>query len=944
MTNESTAPYRSKKFARGFSLMALAFLVYILQWRGLDTMRSSSSFEQFLSDRDLLFGKEEQDEKDYVDLFNTTTTVISSDSGSAEEKGRMVLFNTTNTTTADNSSESGSAEKGRMILFNTAKTTTAVNSSDSGSAEKGHMALFNTTNTTTTVDSSYDNSALLGSGDQDEKDYMDLSSTTNITTPVDSSDEGSAVSCRVKWDEERWNLIETEWYPQELPFLLEVMESSDQTTHTILFAKIKNPLNSGEKPDDYFLKNWSCWYEAVEDSKPMKDNNTTMEQPAVRVAQNPNKAKNAIVLICDSQPADTNDHTISTYRLTGVRHSNSNYTYDLARPMECDQRQNERDRPRLFEQRHNNTNHNTSSKPSKIGACLLAQGNSTFNQIPQWVEYHRLIGVQHFWIYINEPMQKTQIDSLYQQPYITYMPWHLKHPVRGYVLGIDFFAQMPEQFSCLHNTKRYQFDWFTTTDVDEYIQVVSNNEASSPRSYQNFLDDNYDPANYGCLEMRSIPHGRNKFQNESTHDLTLDYTWRHNTTALRPKGREKQIYNPQKINTLGVHYCWGGPGKRVTLNFTNEIRLNHYKRANEGIFRVDARKKEQESNIVQDTAFRDQYRSQVLQALGWEDNDELKDHVQDDKPKEVLEAQDLTKVVKAIENNSIKSTSLLETLKQDIKEAFEVPTTSTSDGTVASNPTEPVREAEDSAATANNTTIPRIMHFCYVSKYLQEPQPAIPDKVLNNIEGWQKLHPDWQVMVWNNKMVKSHFPHIAQLANNITIMAWVADLIRYHAVEKFGGIYMDTDIVAMQSLEPLRTLGAFTVCEKPSRSAPPYQHPTINVTDVEIQNKTKDCKSTINEIIGATKQHPALTRISQQVINGTIAAIQRRQVNGRFILEVTGPIAWSRVSLLENNGVHVLQSYTFLPCSGRNPAKNCIVEKFQNKTNIFGMHEWSKSW
>ena len=56
----------------------------------------------------------------------------------------------------------------------------------------------------------------------------------------------------------------------------------------------------------------------------------------------------------------------------------------------------------------------------KIGICIQFRGEFDRQLIPQWIEYHKMIGIDHFWIFPNESWNMT---GLYNTSYITYVPW-----------------------------------------------------------------------------------------------------------------------------------------------------------------------------------------------------------------------------------------------------------------------------------------------------------------------------------------------------------------------------------------------------------------------------------------------------------------------------------------------------------------------------------------
>ncbi|VDH94022.1 Hypothetical predicted protein [Mytilus galloprovincialis] len=66
-------------------------------------------------------------------------------------------------------------------------------------------------------------------------------------------------------------------------------------------------------------------------------------------------------------------------------------------------------------------------------------------------------------------------------------------------------------------------------------------------------------------------------------------------------------------------------------------------------------------------------------------------------------------------------------------------------------------------------------------------------------------------------MIKLKFPKLANLLKKIPTPAWIADIVRYKVLYEYGGLYLDTDIRANRSVEPLlaKFKSGFVVCERP---------------------------------------------------------------------------------------------------------------------------------
>jgi len=106
---------------------------------------------------------------------------------------------------------------------------------------------------------------------------------------------------------------------------------------------------------------------------------------------------------------------------------------------------------------------------------------------------------------------------------------------------------------------------------------------------------------------------------------------------------------------------------------------------------------------------------------------------------------------------------------------------------------------EISSLENNNNNIPKLIHLIWVGE--NNPPPYFESHVL----GWQERMPDWEIRVWRNEDINvDHFPPaIIDIINLCEKGAQKADIMRYFIVEKYGGVYLDSDITPHRSLDPL---------------------------------------------------------------------------------------------------------------------------------------------
>ena len=105
--------------------------------------------------------------------------------------------------------------------------------------------------------------------------------------------------------------------------------------------------------------------------------------------------------------------------------------------------------------------------------------------------------------------------------------------------------------------------------------------------------------------------------------------------------------------------------------------------------------------------------------------------------------------------------------------------------------------------------VPRIIHLCWFGR---GEKPAAVQKC---IDSWKKCLPDYQIMEWNEDNFPMELWPYAKEAYDNRQYAFVSDVARLHALYLHGGIYMDTDMEVIASLDPLLEKEGFIGFERP---------------------------------------------------------------------------------------------------------------------------------
>lgn len=100
--------------------------------------------------------------------------------------------------------------------------------------------------------------------------------------------------------------------------------------------------------------------------------------------------------------------------------------------------------------------------------------------------------------------------------------------------------------------------------------------------------------------------------------------------------------------------------------------------------------------------------------------------------------------------------------------------------------------------------IPKVIHYCWFGG---KPKPKLAEKC---IKSWKNHCPDYRIVEWNeDNFDLSSAPNYVRQAMEAGRWAFVTDYVRLRALTEQGGIYMDTDVELVKSLNPYLKHPAF---------------------------------------------------------------------------------------------------------------------------------------
>ena len=176
---------------------------------------------------------------------------------------------------------------------------------------------------------------------------------------------------------------------------------------------------------------------------------------------------------------------------------------------------------------------------ASIGMCtnIVGKGTDRDNAL-QWVEYHRIIGVDHTWIYVDSDWDENKQPD---RPYLSWVPYNFDIETfnftdRPWTEQNELF-RVTSQVECLLRARRMGMEWIIFTDIDEYVQVVDNSTIFGDDQHilKHLLNTYYkdERDKIGGLVMNSIPFGNNlEIEKKPTKTLMIDHVYRN---KINPK-------------------------------------------------------------------------------------------------------------------------------------------------------------------------------------------------------------------------------------------------------------------------------------------------------------------------------------------------------------------------------------------------------------------------
>jgi len=264
----------------------------------------------------------------------------------------------------------------------------------------------------------------------------------------------------------------------------------------------------------------------------------------------------------------------------------------------------------------------------KIGACI-SRFWGQHDLVPEWIAYHRLLGVQHFWFFVAEPFENIANTMPRFEPDITYVPYnyvwraHYKNAPADFRInyGGEALFQGAANNHCLYFAKQYGLDFIFTPDLDEYVNILDPNitHSSTKPPLQQYLEKKKSTKlDQVCLF--GAGYGRNPLEEglDKKFELSIDFTYRKDRRKSQTKdlvyhdgkgagGRKKCFYNPLRVWDVFVHSLQGSKGGGYSImEQISTVELCHFRSP------LNGPQETMPEDLVSYPKMRDLYRDKVI--------------------------------------------------------------------------------------------------------------------------------------------------------------------------------------------------------------------------------------------------------------------------------------------------------------------------------------------
>ena len=228
--------------------------------------------------------------------------------------------------------------------------------------------------------------------------------------------------------------------------------------------------------------------------------------------------------------------------------------------------------------------------------------------------------------------------------------------------------------------------------------------------------------------------------------------------------------------------------------------------------------------------------------------------------------------------------------------------------------------------------IEKKIHYCWFGK------GPIPEKDRKCIESWGKYCPDYEIIEWNEDNYDVTKCEYMRMAYENKKWGFVPDYARLDIIYNEGGIYLDTDVELIKSLDDLLELKGFCGFEKKERVAMGLGF------GAEKGNETIKRMRDMYDEISFLNDDGSLNLVASPFYTTKILKEEGLQLNGKlqmikgikvFPTEYFAPLTFANNKLKITSNTYSIHWFN---ASWHTEEQRKIMERVQKVNRIFGLH------
>lgn len=213
--------------------------------------------------------------------------------------------------------------------------------------------------------------------------------------------------------------------------------------------------------------------------------------------------------------------------------------------------------------------------------------------------------------------------------------------------------------------------------------------------------------------------------------------------------------------------------------------------------------------------------------------------------------------------------------------------------------------------------LPKIIHYCWFGRN------PLPKSALKCIASWKKFFPDYEIIEWNeDNFDVNSIPYTAQ-AYEARKYAFVSDYARFKILYEHGGLYFDTDVEVIRSMDDIIAAGPFM--------------------GFEIDPNGKDYCGAVNPGLGlgATANMPLYANIMEAYKDFQYLKADGSQNMKTVVMYVTEILQSN--GLTPKIGLQEIEGITIYPKEFFNPLDS-LTGRLKKTENTRSIHWYTMSW